>query len=348
MFETAKQMFEALDRRRAETVKNICTRWDVAETYVQQYVDSLYANHRENPRAAAYLEAEMSLYHRALGALDRLQRESGVSLRGKDVLDVGCGNGNSLRALRKVGAKRVVGLEYADYQIESCRRVCAIYDLDVEVVQDSILNPAFPKQIGQFDVVICFDVLEHVPGIPEATKAIAELLRPGGYAVITIGNRYWVGHMLHDPHYDLPGITLLPPDRAKAYYDLARGGTYDVADWALRAEIESSLKAANLLLRPERVPRRPGLEHEVQDAFAEIRAASYPSEAIRDDVLRAVDELERTALNRPDFSDFFGTPMFTFIARLGKMPPPPSLNVRLRAYIRTLRQIIGRVIRKFR
>ena len=345
MFKTASEMFFALESRRTETVQEISRRWDVSPEYVDAYVDNLFSNHRDSPRAAAYLEAEMSLYHRTLGALQRLQRESGVKLQGRDVLDAGCGNGNSLRALDKLGVKRVVGLEYADYQIESCKKVCELYGLNAEVVQESILSPDLSERLGTFDVVLSFDVLEHVPDIPKAIQGMAQLLKPGGYAVITVGNRYWTGHMLQDPHYNLPGITLLPPREAKAYFDAAHGGQYDVVDWPTRQDVQDYLDAAKLHFRPELVPEYPNLRQQVKATLGQLRVAKYPSEEVREQVCQAVDELERAAEDRDDYSDFFGTPMFTFIARLGKMPPPPAAGVRLKQALRTVRNYIVQLFR---
>ncbi len=101
-------------------------------------------------------------------------------LRGLAALDVGCGAGLSLvrlMGLREVG--RVVGLEPDPGALRLARR-----HRGFEVVRGSAL--ALPFGAGCFDLVTCFDVLQHLPdgGDRLAASEIARVLRPGGLAVV--------------------------------------------------------------------------------------------------------------------------------------------------------------------
>jgi len=101
--------------------------------------------------------------------------------RGQVALDVGCGAALSLirlAGLPEIG--RVVGLEPSPGALRLARR-----HRGFEVVRGSAL--ALPFEGGSFDVVTCFDVLQHLPeggGDRQATSEIARVLRPGGVAVV--------------------------------------------------------------------------------------------------------------------------------------------------------------------
>lgn len=117
-----------------------------------------------------------AMWRLASGWLERAIRgRSGLA-----ALDVGCGAGLSLVRLaghREVA--RVVGLEPSPGALRLARRHRAF-----ELVQGSVL--ALPFADGCFDVVTCFDVLQHLPdgGDRRAADEIARVLRPGGVAVV--------------------------------------------------------------------------------------------------------------------------------------------------------------------
>lgn len=104
--------------------------------------------------------------------------------RSSAIVDVGCGFGFALRAMRSLGYTRIRGLEESPEQAERCSRA----GFDVEVCDDTIAwlrgRPA------AFDCVVLLDVLEHVPKHEqiEFLAAIREALRPGGRIVLTTPN----------------------------------------------------------------------------------------------------------------------------------------------------------------
>jgi methionine biosynthesis protein MetW len=99
------------------------------------------------------------------------------------VLDLGCSTGWLAAALKERGAVEVVGIErepaYAELAKERCDRVVVG---DVEEV---------PPDLGRFDCLVAADVLEHLVDPWSALRAYAELLQPGGTAIVSLPN---VGH----------------------------------------------------------------------------------------------------------------------------------------------------------
>ena len=100
------------------------------------------------------------------------------------VLDVGCGFGFALRALRAAGFSDVQGIEVSAHQAEIARRA----GFEVSVVPDTI--EYLREHRGRFGLVLLLDVLEHIP-VPmqiDLVRAIREALRPGGRLIVTVPN----------------------------------------------------------------------------------------------------------------------------------------------------------------
>ena len=100
---------------------------------------------------------------------------SGILLRGRRVLEIGCGSGYLGEYVRALGAS-VVGCDIAFPSREP----------GVRFVQAD--GAALP--FGQrFDVVMSFDVLEHIPDSDRHLREVRRVLRPGGYYVLQTPNK---------------------------------------------------------------------------------------------------------------------------------------------------------------
>ena len=104
--------------------------------------------------------------------------------RSAAILDVGCGFGFALRALRSLGYGTIRGVEASPVQAERARS----WGFPVEVTGDTqAWLAAHPEA---FDCILLLDVLEHVPKDGQITllRAIRGALRPGGSLVVTTPN----------------------------------------------------------------------------------------------------------------------------------------------------------------
>jgi SAM-dependent methyltransferase len=113
---------------------------------------------------------------------DRLTRCLGGShaeLRGKTVLEVGCGAGRFTELLLAAGA-RVFATDLSNAVEANYENCCGA--ADYFVCQADLR--ALPARRDSFDFVICLGVIQHTPD-PEATIAtLSEFVRPGGRLVI--------------------------------------------------------------------------------------------------------------------------------------------------------------------
>ncbi len=110
-----------------------------------------------------------------------------LPLSGCRVADVGCGGGILAEGMAGRGAL-VVGVDMAAPVIEVARNHAAAAGLNIDYRVQSAEGLA-ATEAGQFDLVACMELLEHVP-YPEATiAACARLVKPDGHVVLSTINR---------------------------------------------------------------------------------------------------------------------------------------------------------------
>jgi SAM-dependent methyltransferase len=99
---------------------------------------------------------------------------------GERVLDLGCGAGRFVAALREAGAE-AVGVEIAEAALERARRNAPGADLRLVEPDGSL-----PFEHASFDLVWCSEVLEHVADTAQALLEVRRVLRPGGRLLVTV------------------------------------------------------------------------------------------------------------------------------------------------------------------
>lgn len=105
----------------------------------------------------------------------------------KKVLDVGCGGGILCEALYQRGAQ-VTGIDMAEAPLE----VAKLHSLEsgVQIEYHKSTAEAYAESHpGEFDVVTCLEMLEHVPDPASTIKACQKLVRPGGQLFFSTINR---------------------------------------------------------------------------------------------------------------------------------------------------------------
>lgn len=111
-----------------------------------------------------------------------------VSLAGQRVLDVGCGGGILSDAMARVGAD-VLGIDMSAKALG----VAQLHALEAQtpnVTYREINAEALAQeQPGQFDVVTCMEMLEHVPDPASVVQACSRLVKPGGHVFFSTINR---------------------------------------------------------------------------------------------------------------------------------------------------------------
>jgi SAM-dependent methyltransferase len=120
---------------------------------------------------------------------------------GRKVLDAGCGVGYGSSILAQAGATRVVGV---DLDADAVTATNAAGDRRVEAVQGDVRQLPFGD--GEFDVVVCFETIEHIEEGEVALREFRRVLDPAGLLVVSSPNRgvYPPGNE-HHVHEYTPG-----------------------------------------------------------------------------------------------------------------------------------------------
>mgnify|MGYP002662026718 CR=1 FL=1 len=119
----------------------------------------------------------------------RLQYIDGYAqLTGKQVVDVGCGGGILTEALTKTGAT-TLGVDLAEKSL----KIAQLHALETELQNVSYrcvsVEDLAAEQAGQYDVVTCMEMMEHVPDPAAIVAACARLVKPDGTVFFSTINR---------------------------------------------------------------------------------------------------------------------------------------------------------------
>lgn len=121
-----------------------------------------------------------------LGNLEANQRfllESGLIAPGVRVLEIGSGRGSLLKWLLDLGT-HARGIEVSAERIAESRQLYGALPLQLT---DGALLP-FPDDA--FDLVVSFDVFEHIPDSDAHLREVARVLRGGGWYLLQTPNKW--------------------------------------------------------------------------------------------------------------------------------------------------------------
>ena len=125
--------------------------------------------------------------------LEWLERLAG-GIQDKRVVDVGCGGG-ILAESKAVKGAQVTGIDLSDKAL----KVAKLHQLESGVQVDYRLIAAealADEAPGQFDVVTCMEMLEHVPDPASVMAACARMAKPDGWVFFSTLNRNPKSYML--------------------------------------------------------------------------------------------------------------------------------------------------------
>jgi 2-polyprenyl-6-hydroxyphenyl methylase/3-demethylubiquinone-9 3-methyltransferase len=118
--------------------------------------------------------------------LDYIDARCG-GLKGKTVLDVGCGGGILAEAMARAGATvTAIDLSEKALSVAKLHQLESGIAVDYRFVAVETLADEIP---GVFDVVTCMELLEHVPQPGSTIAACARLTKPGGNVFCSTNNR---------------------------------------------------------------------------------------------------------------------------------------------------------------
>lgn len=173
----------------------------------------------------------------------RLEWINSISpLKGHKALDVGCGGGILADSMARKGAD-VLGVDLSTKAL----KIAQLHALEAQTPRVSyreVSVEALASELpGQFDVVTCMEMLEHVPDPASVVQACSVLVKPGGWVFFSTLNRSTKSFL-----FAILGAEYL--------LDLLPRGTHEYAKMIRPSELASYCRNAQLDVRHTR-----GLEY---------------------------------------------------------------------------------------
>jgi 2-polyprenyl-6-hydroxyphenyl methylase/3-demethylubiquinone-9 3-methyltransferase len=109
-------------------------------------------------------------------------------LRGKTVLDVGCGGGILAEAMAR-RALHVTGADLATKPLGVARLHALETGVDNVDYREIAAEALAAERPGSFDTITCMEMLEHVPDPSSVVRACGALVKPGGWVFFSTLNR---------------------------------------------------------------------------------------------------------------------------------------------------------------
>ena len=161
-----------------------------------------------------------------------------VPLKGKRVVDIGCGGGILADSMARKGAD-VLGIDLATKAL----RVAQLHALEAQTegvtYREVSAEKLADEQPASFDVVTCMEMLEHVPDPASVVRACATLVKPGGRVFFSTINRN-------------PKAFLFAIVGAEYVLNLLPRGTHEFAKFIKPSELAAYARAAGLDLQHTR------------------------------------------------------------------------------------------------
>jgi len=106
-------------------------------------------------------------------------------VQGKRVLDISCGAGYGSHMIKLAGASYVLGGDLSTHNVQYCNSHYKMKDLEFK--QMDICKPI---EENLFEVIICFETIEHIPNYAEALKYLHKVLvEDTGLLIVSTPNR---------------------------------------------------------------------------------------------------------------------------------------------------------------
>lgn len=145
--------------------------------------------HEINPLRLNWIEENVKRGYQNSNDTTNVSETAEMGLTGKKVLDVGCGGGILSESMARRGAD-VTGIDLGTENLKAATIHAEQSSLEKTLRYQHIPVEQLAKtHAGQFDVVTCMEMLEHVPDPSSIVQACFALLAPGGVCVLSTINR---------------------------------------------------------------------------------------------------------------------------------------------------------------
>lgn len=157
-----------------------------------------------------------------------------VDLNDKSLLDLGCGGGVLSESMAENGA-HVTGIDLAEDSLEIAKLHLYESKHNINYINQSAEDFASQNE-NSFDVIVCMEMLEHVPDPQSIVNACAKILKPGGWLFLSTLNR--------SPESMVLGIFM-----AEHVMGLVPKGTHHYNQFIKPSELASGVEKSQLIVK---------------------------------------------------------------------------------------------------
>ncbi|MDW8322403.1 MAG: methyltransferase domain-containing protein [Armatimonadota bacterium] len=120
--------------------------------------------------------------------VDDLLRVAALDIRGKTVLDAGCGFGRVSLVLAAMGAEKVYGVDIHLPWLKTFQQIIQDLHLEQTLIAEykSVVDTGYAA--SKFDVVFSIEAVSHYNDVDTFFREMARVLKPGGVLLISDGN----------------------------------------------------------------------------------------------------------------------------------------------------------------
>jgi SAM-dependent methyltransferase len=150
------------------------------------YVDDQFAKQYERPGTKAIIEGRWKVFEKAIDDFFQVDNLPSTDNSAR-ILDAGCGDGINLFGLNKIISEHkwsamIYGVDYNPLRLERASKFSFVKE-----IKESPLDN-LPYANGWFDVILCNQVLEHIPHDKKVLQEFKRVIRPGGLLILGVPN----------------------------------------------------------------------------------------------------------------------------------------------------------------
>lgn len=146
------------------------------------------AEHERDARFADYMQELRQPDFRAFYPIEEellamLEKDYAFSVKGKDIIELGCGRGEKIMAFKTMGAGRCLGVDSTAEHVKQAKEIASLDNHDVDFIEADLCQ-LDSNYHDSFDMVYLGSSLNWLEDLAGLFRSIQKLLRKGGYCFI--------------------------------------------------------------------------------------------------------------------------------------------------------------------